>query len=84
MCNELDIDRIFTKLGGNMAVDGTDDKVIKLQGVENYSFCTEDAAWVGNEVFSDDEADDEEVAEEANETEGAFVSSLRPTALVGR
>lgn len=56
VCNSFDFERVATRLGMRMTVDGTDDDLIKIQGLDHYSFCDADG---GEEGLESDDGDDE-------------------------
>lgn len=42
VCGRFDFEKAATRIGMRMTIDGSGDEYIKLQGVENYSFCEAD------------------------------------------
>lgn len=42
VCSRFDFEKAATRIGMRMTIDDTGDDLIKIQGVENYSFCDED------------------------------------------
>ena len=78
-----DFERAATRLGMNMTVDGSGGAEIRLQGVENYSFCDADGGANGaassgdddssvddsSDASDDDDVDDEGAGEEGEERE---------------
>lgn len=43
VCSHFDFEKAATRIGMRMTIDGTGDDLIKIQGVENYSFSALDA-----------------------------------------
>ena len=71
MCETFDFERAATRLGMNMTIDGSGDDKIRLQGVENYTFCDADGGATG-EVSSDADSSDSGDSSDADEQfEGA-------------
>ena len=71
LCETFDFERAATRLGMNMTIDGSGDDKIRLQGVENYTFCDADGGATG-EVSSDADSSDSGDSNDADEQfEGA-------------
>ena len=45
LCDKVDFYEIGNKVGNNLAADGSRDNLIKIEGLDTYSFEDDDAAW---------------------------------------
>ena len=64
VCARFDFEKAATRLGMRMTIDGTNDQLIKVKGIDNYTFSDANGGAAGAE--SDDEGADPEEEEEEN------------------
>ena len=70
LCNSFDFAAAVRKIGMLMTIDGTNDDLICIDGVEKYTFTDADAGDLPvNEASDDDDDDDEARGEEEEEDE---------------
>ncbi|KAL1498473.1 hypothetical protein AB1Y20_013798 [Prymnesium parvum] len=72
ICSRFDFERAATRLGMRMTVDGSGDSLIRIQGLENYSFSDADGGDAGAEsedegdILEEEEASEQDVEEDAD------------------
>lgn len=74
ICARFDFEKAATRLGMRMTVNGDGDDLIKIQGMENYSFSDRDGGEDGDGTRSDDEGFDEDLHADIDEDVEGTVS----------